>query len=136
VVGRASSGPHSWEAFRWTPATGMQSIGALPAGYIEVTAFDVSADGSVIVDESLDRPFIWNSSAGMQDLSDVLKNGYGLDLRGVTLGGATSVSADGRVIVGWGSDATAGGDLAIAWRVDLGPVPEPGVLYSPQVRVS
>ncbi|MFX4643205.1 autotransporter domain-containing protein, partial [Acinetobacter baumannii] len=48
VVGSANNARNRYRAFRWTPATGLQDIGALP-GFTESWAYDISADGSTIV---------------------------------------------------------------------------------------
>lgn len=95
VVGKAVDGLSGIEqAFRWTQATGMQSLGTL--GGSRSSAFDVSADGYVVVGwadnvSNSRHAFRWTVGGGMQDLG--------------TLGGPTSeawgVSADGTVVVGW-----------------------------------
>jgi len=77
-------------AFRWTPETGMQSLGTFPgANYSEASA--ISADGKTIVGYSedingQDRAFRWTAETGMVDL------GAGDESY------ATSVSADGHAI--------------------------------------
>jgi probable HAF family extracellular repeat protein len=89
-------------------------LGVLPDGVYSY-AFDVSADGAVVVGWALNadwqrRAFRWTASGGMQDLG--------------TLGGdesvAKGVSADGAVVVGWALNAdwqrrafrwTAAGDM-------------------------
>jgi uncharacterized membrane protein len=97
------------EAYRWTQATGMVSLGRhLPEGdYESTSALGVSADGSVAVGyASLDPynavPFIWDAVNGMRNLQSVLTNEYGLDLTGWHLGTATDISANGLAIVGYG----------------------------------
>jgi probable HAF family extracellular repeat protein len=87
------SGPN--EAFRWTQATGMVSIGNL-GGYAEARA--VNADGSVVVgksylsdDDSSDRvAFRWTQGTGMVNLGTL--GGYYAEAR--------AVSANGAVVVG------------------------------------
>ena len=117
VVGRG--GPHlenSSTAIRWTAATGSVDLGTLePQGPTE--AFDVSADGSVVVGTSVGGlPFKWTQASGMIALP-----GSGFASR--PSGDAHAVSADGSVIVGhdW--------DYALLWSgdgepLDLGFVPE------------
>ncbi|MFQ5635014.1 MAG: PEP-CTERM sorting domain-containing protein, partial [Gammaproteobacteria bacterium] len=49
VAGISHSGGSSYEAFTWTVAGGMVGLGDLPGGRHTSTAYDVSADGSVVV---------------------------------------------------------------------------------------
>jgi uncharacterized membrane protein len=114
-----------WEAFIWTGATGMVSIGELPGGAVYARAEAVSGNGSVVVGastEGLSTPvaFIWDAAHGMRRLQDVLVAEYGLDLAGWTLFSANGISADGNTIVGWGvgPDGASQGWIAT--------VPEPG----------
>jgi len=110
------------EAFRWTEATGMVSLGLLPGdtGYSRAKA--ISANGQVIVGTSSNgsvdglRAFIWDAQNGMRDLASLLQNQYNLDLQGLTLTSANGVSADGSVIVGRAVDAN---DNPSAWMVDF-----------------
>ena len=109
VVGYGSSSAHWEEAYRWTESTGMVGLGVLPSSitnpYSE--ALDVSADGSVIVGQSLDdshaEAFLWDTVHGMRSLQDVL-SAAGIDLTGWQLHRAYGVSADGMVIVGEGDN--------------------------------
>src|SRR5687767_12377826 len=74
VVGASQRpfGPTQYAAFRWTPATGMQHLGEFPGGDIFSIAFDVSADGSIIVGassgEAGQEAFIWTATSGMVGL--------------------------------------------------------------------
>jgi uncharacterized membrane protein len=99
------------EAFRWTEATGMVSLGDLLGGRVRSTAYDVSADGSVIVgsgeilgeaDESVPAAFYWTAENGMLNLRDLLVAGGATGLDGWTLTEARGVSYDGLTIVGTG----------------------------------
>jgi probable HAF family extracellular repeat protein len=90
----------------------MQDLGTL--GGSESYAYDVSADGSVVVGWSHNaagrqRAFRWTASGGMQNLG--------------TLGGyyseAFGVSADGSVVVGWTGNA-AGYNRAFRWTASGG----------------
>jgi len=83
-------------------------------------AFDVSADGSVVVGQSGNiyrngHAFRWTRETGLQDLG--------------TLGGlvsrATGVSADGSVIVGWADDAY-GQRRAFCWTAATGRIEDLG----------
>ena len=85
------------EAFRWTQATGMVSLGLLP-GHCASRASAVSGDGSIVVGyctSKRETPFIWDSMNGMRNLEVVLANDYGLDLGGWSLNIALDVSSDG-----------------------------------------
>lgn len=94
VVGWSYNSLRQARAFRWTPASGMQDLGAL--GGNDSWAYDVSWDGSVVVGATYNsanqaRAYRWTAESGMRDLG--------------TLGGASSaaygVSADGATIVGF-----------------------------------
>lgn len=110
VVGKGSND----QAFRWTAAGGVQDLGTLP-GLAQAQATGVSDDGQVVVGISdslvivnfpapLDptttqRAFRWTAATGMQYLGDLLA-AAGVDMSGVTLLSAHSVSADGTYIAG------------------------------------
>ena len=88
-------------------------LGVLPDG-LHSYAYDVSADGSVVVGRAYNaagqwRAFRWTELGGMQVLG--------------TLGGgdnwANGVSADGSVVVGWARDA-AGEYRAFRWTASRG----------------
>lgn len=121
VVGRASS-PEGPQAFRWTPDDGMVGLGFLnpdveyppgnPIPWSDAT--DVSADGSVVVGNSLVdyvdlggmgaeiyHAFLWTPQQGLVDLGSV--GGSELPPYGFIPypSGATAVSPDGQVVVGW-----------------------------------
>jgi probable HAF family extracellular repeat protein len=108
VVGKGSSdtGP---EAYLWTSAGGMMGLGYLPGRGAESRAYGVSADGNVVVGQSQadngsasSEAFVWTQANGMQSLRDVLiaKGTTGLD--NWVLREATSISADGEWVVGYG----------------------------------
>ena len=96
VVGFTHSPNGRYEAFRWTPATGMVGLGDLPGSEFHSAAYGVSADGSTVVGRSSrfggggDRAFRWTAETGMVELRDIQF--------------ARAVSADGSVIGGhWDS---------------------------------
>jgi probable HAF family extracellular repeat protein len=98
-------------AFRWTEAEGMVSLGDLPGGRLLSDAFDVSADGSVIVGSSegfrpdgvaVPQAFYWTAETGMLNLREMLISAGVNNLDGWQLGSAQGVSADGLTIVGTG----------------------------------
>jgi probable HAF family extracellular repeat protein len=113
------------EAFRWTPDSGMVGLGILP-GYGFSSAQDVSSDGSLVVgsfgfEGTYAGTFIWDASHGMRNLSDVLINlGLGDSLAGWSLDFASAISADGRVIVGYGTNPDGNTE---AWIARLAPQP-------------
>ncbi len=114
------------EAFRWTSAGGIVPLGRLDDD-TESDALGVSGDGGVIVGHGREglgpgRAFIWDAQNGMRDLKTVLQDVHGLDLAGWTLRQANDISADGRVIVGYGVNPS--GDTE-AW---VAVIPEPATL--------
>lgn len=118
-MGRSINGT---EAFRWDEVTGMQGLGDLPGGGFSSDATDVSADGSIIVGSGTSGPgtraIIWDVENGIRDLEVVLSL-MGVDVSGWRLSKAWGVSADGRTIVGTGTNPAgeAGGWIVV--------VPEP-----------
>jgi uncharacterized membrane protein len=101
----------------------MIGLGTLPGG-TSSTAIGVSADGSAVVGyvqfSSGTRAFFWDSFHGMRVVQDMLVDDFGLDLTGWKLEGATATSADGQVIVGYGTNPSGQTE---AW---LAMIPEPG----------
>ncbi len=106
--------------FRWTEAGGARDLGVLP-GDVESRALGVSGDGAVVVgwsgdDLALREAFIWDRPNGMQPLASVLETA-GAALAGWTLEEARGVSADGRRIVGEGTNPA--GPTAQSWLATL-----------------
>jgi probable HAF family extracellular repeat protein len=105
IVGQMPNDGGNAHAFRWTQAEGLVDLGVLSSD-LETHAYDVNADGSVIVGESgpeeQGEALLWTKSGGLQPLKTVLANS-GADLTGWTVGTATSVSSNGKVIVGYGT---------------------------------
>lgn len=109
VVGQGASAATQEEAFRWTSATGFTGLGDLPGGAVSSDAYGVSADGSVVVGRSSSTSDVngngfqasrWTSATGLVGL------GYlpgGPTTGGFAFSEARGVSADGSVVVGWGS---------------------------------
>lgn len=106
------------QAFRWTQTGGMTGLGTLGGHYS--WAYDVSADGSVVVGESaiadqFPHAFRWTQAGGMADLG--------------TLGGrysyAFGVSANGSAVVGMSNVVGDAAFRAFRWTqtdgmIDLG----------------
>ena len=97
VVGVSASASGN-QAFRWTVDGELEALGMLPGYTASSQAYAVSADGSVVVGQSLKadgktgRAFIWTAESGMQPLGDLPD--------WVTSSQASGVSADGRTVVG------------------------------------
>jgi ELWxxDGT repeat protein len=118
-----TSGDGSW-------CSGTTATIVLPNEGRNYVAWDASADGSVIVGSSGDGAFIWDARQGFRLVADVL-SGQGHVLDDWTLTAATSVSDDGSVLVGYGTNAEGNSE---AWRADLSPVVQPPVGSSEQLR--
>jgi probable HAF family extracellular repeat protein len=90
-------------------------LGDIPSGFQEVTAYGVSADGSVVVGSGegpyADQAFRWTLEGGTEGL------GF---LPGGDVSKALAVSADGRVVVGYST--TDAGREAFRWRLAEGMV--------------
>jgi probable HAF family extracellular repeat protein len=128
VVGNAYT-PEGVEATRWTQASGFVALGDFEGGTLSSQAQATNADGSVIVGsgraEETNLAFIWTEADGFRAVQDVLASEYGLDLTGWTLQHAFDVSADGRTIVGIGTnpDGDTEGWIAVI------PEPSAGLLF-------
>jgi uncharacterized protein (TIGR02145 family) len=84
-----------------------QGLGDLPGGVSESSAQSVNADGSVVVGSSMSdsgaQAFIWTESTGMVSLGNLSDNSF-------LQSWANSISADGKVIVGYGDPVGSGWD--------------------------
>lgn len=104
IVGEMKNEAGNAHAFRWTETAGLVDLGVL-ASDPETHAYAVSADGNTIVGESGNSEdgegLIWTTADGLRPLKVVLSEA-GADLSGWYLGTAADVSADGKVIVGYG----------------------------------
>lgn len=113
IVGEVTTA-NGTEAFRWTRDGGKRALGHLHAGSAaDGRAFSVSADGSVVVgydNEIGAEAFIWDPAHGMRSLKAVLLAMGVTEVEGWTLWMATGVSADGRTIVGKGTDPLGNGE--------------------------
>ena len=111
-------------AFRWSAANGPEDLGTLPGsnGLSQATA--ISADGQVVVGNSItadqvshypyhgSQAFQWTSNGGIQSVGD-LPGGDNYSV-------ATGISADGSTVVGY-SSATSGIE-GFAWTETSGMV--------------
>ena len=109
IVGRSGTA-NGTEAFRWTQAGGFLALGDLAGGAFESFALDVSADGTVVVGFGTTgqgpEAFLWDATNGMRRVQDVL-GALGVSaVSGWVLTEATGISADGRIVVGNGTDPT------------------------------
>lgn len=100
------------QPFRWTQAGGMVALPGMPADSMWVSAYDISADGSVLVGVAYGIAYRWTAETGAVDLG-------GLD--GYTSNQAKGVSADGQVVAGGSS---TGNSPREAWRWTVSDGPE------------
>lgn len=107
IVGYSGS-----RAFRWTQESGMVDIGSLPGTTI-TEAYDVSADGRVIIGRSIGNPqlqgpqsFVWREGQAMRNLSDIIRERLGRDF-GNWYFTAQAISADGTTVVGSAYDGSS-----------------------------
>lgn len=111
-------------AMRWTESGGMVTIGYLPSNFIQSEALAVSSDGSVIVGTSSTstgpRAFVWDASNGMRNIQDLLTAAG--KASGWTISHATGVSANGKIIAGYGTNASGQSE---GWILDLDAPPPP-----------
>lgn len=134
IVGQAP-GPQGWNlGFRWTEVGGLVDLGDLPGGIIRTEPFATSADGNVIVGFSAtdvaQEAFVWTSTLGMRSLRDMLTDEFGLDLTGWKLDRATSISADGRTIVGWGTREVGPTHVTEGWIATILPSCGDGIVQA------
>jgi probable HAF family extracellular repeat protein len=126
--GRPDSGID--EAFRWTGAGGMVGLGTLRGTTADSYAFGVSADGSVVVGYAHqygtpgvpETAFFWTKERHIVNLKSFLIANGVTNLDGWSLSRAQTVSADGRTIVGYGTNPSGETE---AW---VATIPEPSSL--------
>ncbi len=132
----------SIEAWRWSEATGRETLGCLNGGCgfgKFGVAVDVNSDGSVILGRDQIRGisggegWIWREGIGMTALGDFFES-QGIDTGGFGFGLPMAMSADGQTFVGVGYDPVSNQD--IGWVLTLpapaaastGAVPEPSTV--------
>lgn len=128
VFGIVDENTPNVRAFRWTKERGILDFGTLPDGATPITARSASADGSIVVGNSGNRGYIWDESQGARYVDEVLVSEVGLgdELAGWALDSTLAVSADGRTLIGRGTNPAGNTE---AWIAFLGaPVPEPSAL--------
>lgn len=107
VVGRSSVGDGQ-SVFRWDSAGGMVDLGDLPGGIHSSIGYGVSADGSLVVGQATSatgfEAFVWDQTRGLRSLKSVLLSDFAIDAAGWSLSEARAISADGRTIVGNGTN--------------------------------
>ena len=108
VVGLSNAEGNATQAFRWTAAGGLQSLAPMSVAY------GVSADGQVVVGEAGDA-VIWTTAGGSVSVQGRLE-ALGVNLAGWTLRSVGDVSADGTVLVGFGTNPAGQQE---AWRAVL-----------------
>jgi hypothetical protein len=119
-------------AVRYVDGYGLMDFGTLPnsplvpraSGASPSFAYDASYDGSVVIGRAtisgggpLDQvAFLWDETRGSRSLEDVLIADFGLgaSLLNWELISARGVSADGRTIVGYGTNPTGNSEAFIA----------------------
>jgi probable HAF family extracellular repeat protein len=129
VVGQYNS-PNGEEAFRWTAGGDLELLGDLAGEPLRSAAFDVSADGRVVVgvgfrDYGSAEAFRWTQASGMVGLGDL----PGGDMNSI----ASGVSTDGAVVVGAGNGAYL---QPFRWTAQTGMVGLNALLAGGLVRVS
>jgi hypothetical protein len=130
AIGNLQRQTSGFEAGRWSEATGWIGLGDFEGGSVHSLATDVSADGAIVVGYSIGErggePFIWDTIQGMRNLTDVLRDEYGLgeSLAGWHLYSADGISDDLRTIVGLGE--RVGSEQFSGWIARLGtPISQP-----------
>jgi len=117
VAGASKASTH--EAFRWSAATGMVSLGPLPLTGQPSVAHAVNADGTVVVGGGTQifpgEAFRWSTTTGS------------VSLTGGADGSANGVDSSGDVVVGF-DRAASGAESAFRWtaaggRIALGDLP-------------
>jgi len=119
VVGQATSFIEGrgtvWQAFRWTPQTGMEGLGfwSTTGNWVESAAHAVSYDGQTVVGGSVTesgswRSFRWTANEGMTAFTDSPFSADGISgngsvILGSSLGGQASYWTSANGIIGLGS---------------------------------
>jgi uncharacterized membrane protein len=106
-------GGHMNMAWKWSEATGLQTIDHPDAGmFFRGSSTAISADGSVVVGYYRPWPggpyfgegFIWTEETGRVNLNDYVDS-LGIDRLGISFNLPLGISSDGKMIVGGGLNA-------------------------------
>jgi uncharacterized membrane protein len=114
--------------FRWTVADAIEDLDFRAQ---RQDANDVSADGSIMVglmfeaQDIQNGAFIWDETNGTRRIQDILI-ADGIDLSDWDFEGAKSISADGSIITGWGTNPSGERE---AWVADFSVVPIPAAAW-------
>jgi uncharacterized membrane protein len=126
IVGRCISLP-GMQACRWDGVL-VAGLDDLAGGAFDSEALAVSADGAVVVGRATSdigsEAFIWDAVKGLRSVATAAAESGITGLEGWTLRAATGVSADGRIVTGWGINPS--GDTE-AWVLRL---PDPVLCYA------
>jgi probable HAF family extracellular repeat protein len=116
IVGNAHA--KRLQAFKWTAKDGLKILPDLPGGHELTSAEAISRDGKTVVGfgyVTASAAVRWTDEGGVESIQKLLTD-RGVDTAGWQLWCATGVSADGNVIVGWGTNPKKNWE---AWRADL-----------------
>jgi uncharacterized membrane protein len=122
--GRVIVGQVGSEAFLWYDGVLGRRLGSLP-GDTDSQALDASSDGSRVIGVSrngnVQTAFLWTPEKRMRSLNKVLIGREGLDLLGVSLSSASSISDDGLVMAGVADHPIGNTNLSykVTWIADL-----------------
>jgi hypothetical protein len=99
--GKVIVGTDANRAFRWTEAGGKVDIGSVPAGYQDIAAWAVSADGAVATGSfrlptRRSEAARWTESTGWVGLGDLAGGAFHSLM--------TDISADGSTVIGYSSE--------------------------------
>lgn len=112
-------------AFRWTATEGFILLGDFVGGQDYSEPLSLSADGDVIVGRSYsanaaDSAFVWDAVNGLRSIRTLLTEAG--QAVGWSITAATGVSADGKKIVGYGTNKSGQTE---GWLLDLDAPPPP-----------
>lgn len=112
-------------AFRWTATEGFILLGDFAGGQDYSEPLSLSADGDVIVGRSYsanaaDSAFVWDAVNGLRSIRALLTEAGQAASWSITA--ATGVSADGKKIVGYGTNKSGQTE---GWLLDLDAPPPP-----------